>query len=233
MLPRGTAPWPAQARPGLYRRPSRPEEADLFALCLPDHPGPWIEALTPEATDERRARAARFRAPMDALRCLAAEALLWCAVEERHGLEPSDLATVRDAQGKPRFLHQAHLHFSLSHSGPWVLCALDHRPVGVDVELESPLRPGLIEASLSAEELRELQAAPEPARAGAFFRTWTLKESLLKAAGTGLGVDPRSIELGPDRQPLRGAPPAPEGCAWTLQPLVLVPGAWAALCCAR
>ena len=34
-----------------------------------------------------------------------------------------------------------------------------------------------------------------PERAESFLWTWTRKEAILKAAGTGLGIDPRQVDL--------------------------------------
>lgn len=225
--------WPADVGAGLYRRPSRPGDPEVFALALPDRPEPWIAALEPRASPARRARAARFRDPMDALRCLAAEALFRQSAKELHDLDPPQLATTAGPQGKPCLLDHPGLQFNLSHAGRWVLCAWDDRPVGVDVEVARPLRPGLAQAVLAPEEWRSHQTLPEGQRAAAFFRLWTLKESLLKAAGIGLRQDPRSLRIGCDHQPGSGAPPAPSGCAWHLLPLPLPAGAWAALCFAR
>ena len=49
----------------------------------------------------------------------------------------------RSPRGKPLFPGLDDHWFSLSHSGGIALCALSDRPVGVDVELVRPRRPGL------------------------------------------------------------------------------------------
>lgn len=233
LLPPATAGWPEDGQPGLYRRPCSPGDAEVFALALPNQPEPWIDTLETWASPARRERAARFRDPMDALRCLAAEALLRHAAKALHGLAPEQLAMATGPFGKPRLVDHPGLHFNLSHAGRWVLCAWDDRPVGVDVEGGRPLRPGVAEAALSRDEWWRLQALPEASRLASFHRLWTLKESLLKAAGTGLGEDPRSLWIGSDLQPCGEVPPAPPGRAWNLLSLPLPAGAWAALCCAR
>ena len=51
----------------------------------------------------------------------------------------------RSGRGKPYFRNWPEKWFSLSHSGGLTLCALsDDGPVGVDVEVERPRRPGLM-----------------------------------------------------------------------------------------
>ena len=79
----------------------------------------------------------------------------------------------RSGRGKPYFRHWPEKWFSLSHSGGLTLCALsDDGPVGVDVEVERPRRPGLMAYALSPAE----QAACR-GDWGEFYRLWTLKES--------------------------------------------------------
>ena len=79
----------------------------------------------------------------------------------------------RSGRGKPYFRHWPERWFSLSHSGGLTLCALsDDGPVGVDVEVERPRRPGLMAYALSPAE----QAACR-GDWGEFYRLWTLKES--------------------------------------------------------
>ena len=77
-------------------------------------------------------------------------ALLERALTDR-GLEQMP-AVERAPGGKPYFPDRPELCFSLSHSGPWALCALGDGPVGADVETVRPRREALLRA-LSAQEL--------------------------------------------------------------------------------
>jgi 4'-phosphopantetheinyl transferase len=103
----------------------------------------------------------------------------------------------RTPTGKPQ-LEGSDLAVSLAHSGAVVLVAIAAGgEVGVDVEL---LRPeaaawALVEQALTKREQAGLDGIAAPARAESFLRTWTRKEAILKAAGTGLGIDPRRLEL--------------------------------------
>ncbi len=97
--------------------------------------------------------------------------LLAWAVRRVWGLPLPELA--EDEHGKPFFPEYPRCHFSLSHSGGFVLCGLDCAPLGVDVQLRRPLRPG------TAEKLM-----PEGADLD-FFQLWALRESYLKLDGRG------------------------------------------------
>jgi 4'-phosphopantetheinyl transferase len=99
------------------------------------------------------------------------------------GLSP-DLEPERLPGGKP-FLTQ--LPFNLSHSGNWSVCAVSDNPVGVDLELERPLRAP-VEKKLTQTEQAELLALPPNLRTAAFFDLWVLKEAALKQTGQGLSA---------------------------------------------
>ena len=81
----------------------------------------------------------------------------------------------RSLRGKPLFAGDAGRWFSLSHSEGLALCALSDAPVGVDVEVVRPRRPGLPAYVLSEVEREEFDGSWED-----FYRLWTRKESWCK-----------------------------------------------------
>ncbi len=127
--------------------------------------------------------------------------------------------------------------FSVSHSGGHGLIALvPHGRIGVDVEERTPRRNlnDDIRLLFAPGERAELEAADEDRRTDLFYRLWTLKEAVLKAAGLGLGLDTAGFEI--PRALYRGAPegeatpqlrercrdfrlPGAPGVAWRLEPL--------------
>lgn len=97
----------------------------------------------------------------------------------------------RSPRGKPLFAGLDGRWFSLSHSGGLALCALSDRPVGVDVELVRPRRPGLPAYALSEAELAAFDGNWED-----FYRLWTLKESWCKREDSPL-FPPRRVAAPP------------------------------------
>lgn len=115
------------------------------------------------------------------------------AVLARYGL-----TFAREIGGRPLAAGAPGVGVSVSHAGGLLLVALAACcRVGVDVE---PLAERGLERlpahALTTAELRELEA-PGADRIASFLSYWTRKEALLKAAGVGLAIEPRSIELAP------------------------------------
>lgn len=82
----------------------------------------------------------------------------------------------RSLRGKPCFADRPDRWLSLSHSGGYALCALsEDGPVGVDIEVVRPHRPGLPAYALTEAERKEFDGSWED-----FARLWTRKESWCK-----------------------------------------------------
>ena len=117
-----------------------------------------------------------------ALDCPAQDLLAW-ALAQSFGLSPLP-ALARTPLGKPYFPQRPDLQFSLSHSGPLVLCALSSRAVGVDIEQIRPRGQALPRYALTAEEYAQFQA--QGGDWPAFYNLWTRKEAWCKYTGQGL-----------------------------------------------
>ena len=99
------------------------------------------------------------------------------------------------ANGKPAIPESCNLHFNISHSGQWAVCAIAEVPVGIDVERHRKVNPGLAERFFSPDEVAMLKALPPEMQAEKFIGLWTLKESFLKAIGRGLTRNLNSFSI--------------------------------------
>lgn len=96
--------------------------------------------------------------------------------------------------GKPFFPARPDFHYSISHSGDWVVCAAGAVPLGVDIQEERPIRPAIFRA-LSQKEQVELTNLKPSERFPAFFDIWCLKEAYTKAIGLGLQAKFRDFSV--------------------------------------
>lgn len=105
--------------------------------------------------------------------------LLEYALERSFGLKSKDLSFQKD--GKRYFCDKA--YFSLSHSGGALAVAVSRDKVGVDLEkISSRDTDSLARRVFTPEEAEAYMALPEGEKAPFFFRAWTAKEALFKAA---------------------------------------------------
>ena len=150
-----------------------------------------------------RARLAALRSPEEAVRFVAAHALLRTVVGEHLGLAPTEVTltatctTCGGPHGRPEVVGHPGLHVGLSHGGEVAVVALstDGR-VGVDVETHAAADfPGFGSVALGVGE----PDGDGVARA----TTWVRKEAVLKATGDGLAVPPAALRLSPPDEPPR------------------------------
>ena len=93
----------------------------------------------------------------------------------KYGLRERDMRYVEGEHGKPAFEQYPELHFSLSHSGIFVACAIGEVPVGVDVQTIVTARDSLVNYTMSESEKTHLQALEDVAARNAYFtQLWTL-----------------------------------------------------------
>lgn len=119
----------------------------------------------------------------------AARALLELGLREEGyaGALPGELP--RGAHGKPYLPDPGAPQVNWSHSGDWALLALADRAVGIDLQQEGrEPSPALAERLLTQEERGFYEAAPKERRRRLFYEYWVLKESFLKAVGTGFAI---------------------------------------------
>ncbi len=123
----------------------------------------------------------------------AATLLLEYAVRKRYPsvVHPLSISTADD--GKPYLVSEPNIHFSLSHSGTWAVCALSDCPVGVDIEKCEPGRRDVASRFFHRDEVRYIDSLSAAAKDSAFYSLWTLKESFVKTTGRGLDMPLRSF----------------------------------------
>lgn len=162
---------------GIYTlRLNRPISEEEFQRLL------WF------ASEDRRARILRHRHYDDACRSLAGDLLVRYALKKAFGLCDSDLCFGKSPHGKPILLSHPEYNFNLSHSGSHIAAGVGPLPLGVDTEVIRRIDLKLAKRFFAEEEYRYLADLPEDDAQWTFFRLWTLKESFVKAIGTGLKI---------------------------------------------
>lgn len=82
--------------------------------------------------------------------------------------------------GKPSFLNFENFHFNLSHSGEYVVCAIDDCDIGIDVEKIKEIDLSIVRVVFTDHEIWKLEKEVIENRQRLFYSIWTLKESFVK-----------------------------------------------------
>lgn len=136
-----------------------------------------------ELPDERKAKVDALRHAADKRLSLGAWLLLAAALQKCGVTAPRLLC---GENGKPYLVDHPELHFSLSHSGEAVMCAVSDSAVGCDVEKIGERKTTLAARFFHPAEQAMLAAAPADTQRTLFYRIWTAKESFAKCTGQGI-----------------------------------------------
>lgn len=166
---------------------------DLWhATSSSTRPGPielrcesWLDASDLE-------RAAMFRQPTSRNQHVIGKGMARRLLGN-HQVKPHAIRFDAEVHGKPFVVEpeQAKRPFNVAHTDGLVMCGIgndSHRWLGVDVErIGRRTDPALAQRYFSQPEIRYLNGLEgDQRRREAFLRIWTLKESFIKAIGTGL-----------------------------------------------
>lgn len=162
--------------------------------------------------DEEKIRIGRFVFKKDVKASLVGRLLMRKYVNENSSLPYADIRFGRDDRGKPYLVggHEVKpmLNFNVSHHGSYAVLAGEsgcNIKVGIDVmKLEYSGGKTLSEffrimtrhfSPLEWETIRGNNGSSDKQRLAMFCRHWCLKESYVKATGTGIGVDLQQISF--------------------------------------
>ncbi len=227
--------------------PLLPRTVHVWAINVDSQndPNPHHASLSP--AEWRRAQGFRFE--RDRHRFIARRDALRQLLGRYLALEPAEIEIDKGEGRKPAVAgpHRKYgatgvppdIQFSCSHSEGLALLAFAHGiPVGVDLERLRPM-PEVEDVArrfFAPREYRALVDMPLQDRPAGFYKCWTRKEAVVKALGLGLAMplDSFTVSFAPGRPARLLHLDAGDRNNWTLVPLQLSPGYFAALAiCAR
>ena len=164
-----------------------------------------LSRYLPETTKEKLSRIINAAAYE---RSLLGELLSRYSIHEFSGMDINSIRVHTGDKGKPYLDGYQGIHFNVSHSGDIVACAVSRSDVGIDVEHKRKVNLRVAERFFSASEYQDLMALAEPDRQEYFFLLWTIKESYLKAIGSGLtkNLNSFTVQKAGDKFILTGDP---------------------------
>ncbi|XP_068565744.1 L-aminoadipate-semialdehyde dehydrogenase-phosphopantetheinyl transferase isoform X2 [Cebidichthys violaceus] len=171
---------------------------------------------------EEKDRIGQFVFAKDAKSAMAGRLLLRKCVYERMGIPWSEIRLERSPRGKPYLAAPLKVSpdsgpeppawsFNVSHQGDYAVLAAE-QGVQVGVDIMKTTMPGsssvpeffrIMTRQFTAYEWSVIQSGGlEHQQLAAFYRHWALKESFIKAIGTGLGFNLQRVEFHLSSEPL-------------------------------
>lgn len=145
---------------------------------------------------EEKERIGRFVFKRDAKRSIIGHLMIRKFLSEATQLPWSQIKTIRDQNNKP-IIEGFNLNFNVSHDGNLVVLAgEENNTIGVDImrncytggrSLNEFFR--LMNRNFHINEWAYINKGTDVQKTNSFFRFWCLKESYVKATGTGLTID--------------------------------------------
>ena len=146
-------------------------------------------------SEAKKRRVDRFRFIDDKKRTVAGEMLARKAIAEWCRVIPQSIIFDINEHGKP-YAKDLPVEFNISHSGDMVVCGVDDRAVGIDVEQIRPIDLSIAKRICTKNELmylfghapvaEDFACTPNHEVLMRFFEIWTAKEAYGKCNGTGV-----------------------------------------------
>ena len=171
-------------------------------------------------TEERKNSVLKFASVEDRKRSIVAGLLLnyifkeWCcresdpadgkkspdvvkiSVKDLLSAEKQNFTVCKKENGKPFFAENPGIHYNLSHSKDYVVCAVSEKEIGADIQYaQRNCKESFIKKIMTESEYLKF-VNMEPERKKLFpYCLWTVKESACKYTGKGLKQDFQDMEV--------------------------------------
>lgn len=141
-------------------------------------------------TAERKEAVNRMKSENSRKQSVLGEMLARRGINALSGMAENDIVFARTENGKP-YAVDSDIYFSISHSKEFVVCAVGHEEIGIDIEQIRKVEPRITDISCTETDKEYIFGGKDKSALDAdmlerFFEVWTAKEAYLKYIGTGI-----------------------------------------------
>lgn len=173
---------------------------EMYAVKISDISEEMLNELCLLIDSEKKSKVEKFVNKKDKIRTLIGEILIRTIIIENLNIDNKYIRFNKNQYGKPYLKEYPNFNFNISHSGDYVLCAVDDKPIGVDVEEKKSIEYEEIAKSFfTAKEFDYIVNGDLKSRLDRFYEIWTLKESYIKCCGQGLSIPLKSFSIEIDK----------------------------------
>lgn len=145
---------------------------------------------------EKKHRIEKFINNKDKIRTTIGEILIRIIIVDELGIESKNINFKKNKYGKPYLKDHQEFNFNISHSGDFVICAIDDKPIGIDIEKIKQIEYKEIAKNyFTVSEFQYIISQDSENNLSKFYEIWTLKESYIKCCGLGLSMPMDSFSI--------------------------------------
>lgn len=148
----------------------------------------WYNCMS----NQRKKEADNIKNKSKRISSIVSDHLCRKAVSGFSNMPENEIVFSKNKYGKP-FANGTNAHFSVSHSGDLVICAVSEKEIGTDIEKKREIRLDAAKRFATESEIDYIGNSTD-----SFFEIWTLKEAYFKCIGTGLGADIKTVSFSRD-----------------------------------
>lgn len=165
----------------------------VYASKIYERDDDFMDGVQGRLDYDRRQKCSRLKNKEERLRSIYAGLLLNYAFTDAgyNGEAWKDIRLGRGEFGKPYIEGYENFNYSLSHSGEYVVCAVDSEEIGTDIQQMRPWKAEIAKRFFNSDEYERILAYPDDEcdiKTREFYSMWTVKESAVKLSGRGIGA---------------------------------------------
>ncbi len=112
---------------------------EIYSVKILDINEEKLNKLCLSIDSNKKSRIQKFHNKEDKIRTLIGEILIRTIIIKELDIRNNNIKFAQNQYNKPYLKSHTQFNFNISHSGRYVLCAVDNKPIGIDVEEVKPI----------------------------------------------------------------------------------------------
>lgn len=149
---------------------------------------------------EKRCKVEKYINKKDKIKTLVGEVLIRTIIAKKVRIKNKNITFGKNKYGKPYLKEYPKFKFNISHSGEFVVCAVDDKYIGIDIQkVEHIEYKEIAKIFFTLSEYNCILKRNLDNQLNKFYDIWTLKESYIKCYGQGLSMPLNSFSVDIDK----------------------------------
>jgi 4'-phosphopantetheinyl transferase len=168
----------------------------IYAIKIKEISKENLQEISEFIRREKKIKIQKLNHEKDKIRTLIGEVLIRNIIKENLAIRNSNINFEINRYGKPFLKDNPNFNFNISHAEDYVVCAIDHKPIGIDIEKIRPIEyKSIANNFFTSKELNFIMEENLNNQLNKFYEIWTLKESYAKACGQGLYMSLKAFSM--------------------------------------